>query len=379
MKKLFAISLGLFLVTLLFLGVYNFAFKNNPGNPIADEAAKKSAKEALEKTFDENRSTKPIESVTETAAFGATALDERSIAYFYGGSLRKITLGGGAEEELVGTLPGKLIRSVWSGDRKQVLALLSDNNDSRWHLIRLQDKSITSLKSGMTSPSWSNIGEKIFYFYTDPANGETSLNTSKPDGSEWKEIAKSPVKNPYIATVPSGVSISFWNQPNAFEKTSLYTVAMTGGEAKLIFDQKFGANYLWSPDGTRVLISSINEKGGADVRLGTANQNGGEFQTLQAPTLVSKAAWSKDAKTIYYALPLSMPGNIALPNDYFEKPIHTKDSFWKMDTTTGKNERIIAPEDIHGEYDSIDLFLDPNEEFLFFTNRNDGKVYRIRL
>lgn len=379
MKKIFAISLGIFLVTLLFLGVYNFAFKNNPSNPIADEVKQKEAKEKSDKGFFENLSSKPLEQVTDHEAYGTTALDTKYIAFFNGKSLKRASLGGGGEEEVVGNLPGTLIRATWSPDKGAVLALLSAESGSRWHLIRLEDKSVIPLKVGLASPSWSNIGEKIFYFYTDPANGETGLNTAKADGSEWKEIAKSPIGNPYIATIPSGISVSFWNRPNAFEETSLYTVTMTGGVPKKIFDKKFGANFLWSPDGTKLLVSSVNEKGGSDIRLGIANQNGGEYGTLQAPTLISKVIWSKDSKNIYYALPTSMPSEAVLPNDYFDKPIHTKDSFWKMDVTTGKSERIIAPEDIQGEQDSIDLFLDPNEEYLFFTNRNDNKVYRIQL
>jgi Tol biopolymer transport system component len=379
MKKIFYISLFLFALTLLFLGVYNFAFKNNPSNPVTDEAKQKEAKENSDKGFFESLSNKPLEQVTDHEAYGVTALDTKYIAFFSGKSIKKASLGGGAEEEIVGNLPGNLIRATWSPDKGAVLALLSIEGSSRWHLIRLSDASVTPLKAGLASPSWSNIGEKIFYFYTDPANGETGLNTAKADGSEWKEIAKSPVGNPYIATVPSGISVSFWNRPNAFEETAFYTVTMIGGVPKKIFDKKFGANFLWSPDGTKLLVSSVNEKGGSDIRLGMANQNGGEYGTLQAPTLISKATWSKDSKNIYYALPNSMPNGAVLPNDYFEKPIHTKDSFWKMDTTTGKSERIITPENTSGELDSIDLFLDPNEEYLFFTNRNDNKVYRIQL
>ncbi|MBP9751794.1 MAG: hypothetical protein KBD19_02975 [Candidatus Moranbacteria bacterium] len=379
MKKLFAISLGLFLVTLLFLGVYNFAFKNNPSNPVADETKQKEAKEKADKTFSESLSTKPLEQVTDTKIGGATAIGGNFIAFFSEKSLKRASLGGGAEEEIIGNLPGSLVRATWSPDKSAVLALLSVEEGSRWHLIRLDDRSVTPLKNGLASPSWSNIGERIFYFYTDPGNGKTGLNSAKPDGSDWKEIAESPIGNPYIATVPGGVNISFWNRPNAFEETALYAVAMTGGTPRKIFDKKFGATYLWSPDGTKILVSSVNEKGGSDTRLGIANQQGGEYYTLQAPTLVSKAVWSKDSKTIYYALPTSIPGNAVLPNDYFEKPIHTRDSFWKMDTETGKNDRIIASEDIPGEHDSIDLFLDSDEGYLFFTDRRDGKLYRIRL
>lgn len=379
MKKLFVISLGLFAVTLLFLGVYNFAFKNNPNNPTADEETRKTAKEETEKGFLKKREAAPVEKVTDTETAGAAALDETFVAYFTGSSLKKSSLGGGAEETLIDSLPGRVTRALWSPDREDALALVATPEGSRWHLVRTEDKAVIPLKAGLSSPSWANIGGKIFYFYTDPASGKTGINTANPDGSEWKEIGTSPLPNPFIATVPNSATLSFWNRPNGHEETSLYTIPAVGGEAKRIFSGKFGANYLWSPNGERLLVSSVNEKSGGAVWLGLANNDGAEYRTIQIPTLVSKAVWAKDSRTIYYALPLSMPEGIVLPNDYFDRPIYTADSFWKMDVETGKKERIIEPEDVPGDFDSIDLFLDPNEEFLFFTNRIDKKLYRIRL
>lgn len=380
MRKLFVLSLGLFAVTLLFLGVYNFAFKNNPKNPTVDKQAKEDAKEKTEQGFLDKLKSAPIEKVTDGEAVGGIALDDTFIGFFSGKSLKKASLGGGAEETLVDTLPGSVLRAVWSPDRKQVLALVGMATGSqRWHLVRLEDRSVTPLKEGLASPSWANVGGKIFYFYTDPADGKTGINTANPDGSAWEEIGKSPIGNPFIATVPSSALLSFWNRPNGHEETALYTIPAGGGQPKRIFSGKFGGNYLWSPDGERLLVGSVNEKSGGTPWLGLANNDGGEYYTIQIPTLVSKAVWSKDSKTLYYALPLSMPEGIVLPNDYFGRPIHTADSFWKMDVETGKKDRIIDPENIPGDFDSIDLFLDPNESFLFFTNRADKKLYRIRL
>ncbi len=379
MKKLFAISLGLFAVTLLFLGVYNFAFKNNPGNPTTNEQAKEEAKEEAEKGFLEKLKNAPIEKVTDIETSGAATLDDTFIGFFNATSLKKVSLGGGAEETLIDNLPGQVLRALWSPDREQILALIDTADGQRWHLVRIVDKAVLPLKAGLASPSWANIGGKIFYFYTDPADGKTGINTANPDGSEWKEIGKSPFANPFIATVPNSAIISFWTRPNGHEETNLYTIPVAGGEPKRIFSGKFGGSYLWSPNGERLLVSSVTEKSGGAIWLGLANSNGAEYHTIQIPTFVSKAVWSKDSKTLYYALPLSMPEGVVLPNDYFDRPIHTTDSFWKMDVETGKKERIVDPENIPGELDSIDLFLDPNEGFLFFTNRIDKKLYRIRL
>ncbi len=379
MKKIFLISASLFILTMLFLGVYNFAFRNNPRNATVDEEKREAARQEEAQAFVEESTATGISTVTDRPAYGAVALDDSHIAYFNDRSLKRSALSGGGEEILVRDLPGKILRASWAPDREQVLVLFGTGQGDRWFLIRLRDSSVTPLKSGITSPTWSNLSERIFYLYTDPISGKTELDSANPDGSDWKTISPIPAKDTSLTTVPASSVLSFWNKPSAFEETALYTVPATGGTPTRIFSKKFGADYLWSPDGTRVLISNTLSRGGSEVRLGTANRDGGEFRTVQAPTIVSKAAWSKDGRTVYYALPLSVPENAVLPNDYFSRPIHTEDSFWKMDILTGKSDRLIDPEHVDRPFDSTDLFLDPNEEFLYFTDRVDEKIHRLSL
>lgn len=379
MKKIFIISTSLFGITLLFLGVYNFAFRNNPNNPTVDGKKQVESKQETEKIFTENTKIAIISPVTDIPAYGPTLLDDFHIAYFNERSLKQSSLGGGAEEILIKDLPGKILRAVWSPDRKQVLVSFDTGSGQRWYNLDLRDKSAKPLKTGIASPTWSNLSERIFYLYSDSAAKKISLNSAKPDGSDWKEVTPITTPDAFIATAPESATISFWNKPSAFEETSLYTVPVSGGEPKRIFSGKFGADYLWSPDGTKILISNTLSKGGSEVRLGTMDRDGQGFQTIQAPTIVSKAVWSKDGKTIYYALPLSIPENAILPNDYFSRPIHSEDSFWKMDVTTGKNERIVDPKEIGTGFDSIDPFLDRNENYLYFTDRISGKLYRVQI
>jgi len=379
MKKIFIISTSLFGITLLFLGVYNFAFRNNPNNPTVDGEKQVESKRETEKIFAENTKNAIISPVTDIPAYGPTLLDDSHIAYFNERSLKQASLGGGAEETLIKDLPGKILRAVWSPDRKQVLVSFDTGSGQRWYDLDLRDKSAKPLKTGVSSPTWSNLSERIFYFYADSVAKKISLNSAKPDGSDWKEVAPITIPGAFIATAPESAIISFWNKPSAFEETSLYTIPVSGGEPKRIFSGKFGADYLWSPDGTKILISNTLSKGGSEVRLGTVDRDGQGFQTIQAPTIVSKAVWSKDGKTIYYALPLSIPENAILPNDYFSRPIYSEDSFWKMDVTTGKNDRIVDPKEIGAGFDSIDPFLDRNENYLYFTDRISGKLYRVQL
>lgn len=379
MKKIFFISISFFAVTLLFLGVYNFAFRSNPSNPTVDAKKQIDAKQATDQLFADNSKVAAVSPITDVPAYGATILDNSHIAYFNDRSLKRASLGGGGEETIIKNLPGKTLRAVWSPDKTKALVLFGTDSGERWFFLTLSDASVKPLPAAITSPVWSNLSERIFYLYSDASQKKIELDSAKPDGSDWKILAPVTIQNAFLATTPSSALLSYWNKPSAFDETALYTVPLSGGETKKIFAGKFGADYSWSPDGTKILISNTLSKGGTDTRLGIANQDGGEFRTLQAPTLVSKTVWSKDNKTIYYVLPLSIPENSVLPNDYFSRPIHTQDSFWKMDVTTGKNDRLVDPSVIGGNYDSAGLFLDQNENFLYFTDRTSGKLYRIKL
>lgn len=381
MKKFFYVSVFLFVLTLLFLGVYNFAFVKNPNNPVADKVKKEVAKEAasadLAKAIQEDAAL--VKEATDEPVIGAGVIDENTLAYFSGdGKLKQVTLGGGAEETIVDSLPGKPVRALWSPAGEKALVLLEQDGVSRWYLADALGRTVVSLKAEISSPTWTSLGDRIFYLYTDAVTRRTALNSAKPDGSDWKELVPVASKDLFLSAIPKSASVAFWNRPNAFEETNLSSFTPSGSGAKKLLSGKFGADYLWSPSGDRLLVSATLTKGGSEIGLNIANANGGEFHTVQVPTFVQKAAWAKDGKTLYYALPLLIPSGAILPNDYFGKSIHTTDSFWKMDVETGKKDRIIGNEEMAGkDFDSMDLFLSPDERYLFFTNRNDGHLYRI--
>lgn len=380
MKTFFFISLGLFILTLIFFGVYHFAYRNNPLDPKVAVPEKETPSEnTFTNTPPKTTPVSKIEAVINEKNVGATVLSDTELAYFstVSRSLKKISLGSGASETLIDNLPGTPVEAVWAHNKMRVLVLI-ENTSLRWHLITLSSKEVLPLKENLKYPSFSNLGDKVFYQYTSES-GTASVNISNPDGSEWEEIIALPVKNVFTAPVPKSSDVSFWNRPNGLEKSVLQTASSSGTNTKTLLADRFGGDYLWSPDGERVLVSFVQEQGTSKISLATMNKNGGEFTPLIIPTLVSKAVWSSDGESLYYALPGSLPDNITLPNDYFSKKLQTVDTFWKLSFETGKRERIIEGGDIGMEFDSIGLFLSPKEDTLYFLNRRDGKTYQIHL
>jgi hypothetical protein len=385
MKKTFVISSILLFIILVFLGIYNFVFKkNSPSLDISKDTNSASVPEN-KPAPDSEKTEKPkgkIYSISQEAVV-APALDktqDRIIYYTQGiGNVYEIYLDGSSKRTLSSKNLPDLKNVSWSPEKDQVLSMFRRDSKTYFSFYDYVAKSGKELNGNITAVAWSNLGDKIFYAYSDTKTKQQSFNISNPDGSDWKRLADAFYGNIEISPIPQTSFASFWNSPNGFEETSLRTISITGGEAKTIFSGRFGADFLWSPNGSRALVSSSETKGGSKIMLATINVNGGEYQNLNIPTLASKCVWSSNNKTIFYALPGFIPDGSVMPNDYQDKKVTTKDTFWKADVTTGKKERIIELDDLKSGFDATDLFLSAEENILFFTNRLDGKLYRIDL
>lgn len=377
MKKVLIISLVLLGITLLFLGVYNFIFKKNtPKNiqPIV-ETPTVLKKELIEKK------TEKIKALSEQAIIGPI-FDKKSETIIYysaqDGAVWSVGSDGVGKKQISDAKLTGLRSVFWLVAGNKVLTEFEKNGQKTFYYYNHREKTGKALKSNIDSVAWDYTGAKILYKHYDPNSGKRTLNVSNPDGSEWKSLTEINYKNIIIAPIPLSSKVSYWNYPNAFEETRFQEISIMGGQPQVILSGRFGADFLWSPDGKQALVSSLTNKNGRMVTLGLVKSNG-EYTELNIPTLISKCVWSPDGKTIYYALPGGVPDGSIMPNDYQEKKFMTEDTFWKINIETGRKERVVETSDIIEKYDSSNLFLSATQDALYFINRIDGKLYRIGL
>ncbi len=383
LKKVFIISSVILSVILVFGGIYYFAFQEKTPE-ITKETEKKDTVKTDESKQDtaESQTGEKIKALTDEAVIAPVLSGDGERIKYYDrstGNVFEILLSGAGKRTISDVNLTGLVKVVWSPDKDNVISVFEKNGVVERYLYDYNTKSGVKLKEGMEYVVWTNLGDKILYKYYDAKTKKRSLSIADPDGSNWKNLTDIPSRDILIAPVPQTSLISFWNSPDGFEETNLQTIGIAGGEAKKVFSGKFGADYLWSPGGQKALIGSSETKGSSKITLAAINANGGEYQNLNIPTLASKCVWSKDNKTLYYALPGSIPDGSVMPNDYQNKKFYTRDSFWRVDVTTGKKERIVELNEITRNLDATDLFLSPPEDKLFFVNRTDGKLYKIEL
>lgn len=373
MKKVFLAFLSLLVITLVGWGVYAIL-----GNTKKDQVADIPDAAEPGQNLLPTQSGETFTALSEGVAIGSS-LDATGDALFYISPdtryVQKIDLATGTTEP-IGVLNFTPTKAFWSPDHTQVLAEARQDNARQWYLLSLATRTELPLKKGLESPAWINNGTNIFYKFYSPDPPERSLNVSNPDGSSWKKLAATDV--PFLDVAPLGTSgdLLLWNRGSALEETLLRAINTATGEVSTVFSGKYGAEYLPSPDGSRVLISHIDQKNGRELTLATINRTGGEYRSLGIPTLIPKVTWSKSGSSLYYAEPAPLPSGATLPNDYYGS-LRTKDSFWRIDLETGNKQPVVPLEKITQSIDATDLVVDEEEQFLYFTNRYDGRLYKL--
>ena len=375
MQKVFIISAGLLLPILLLLAIYNLVFKEEK---VVDQSVINDQTQGLdENSLGNSVIRKKIMQVTDVSIISPTFDETKEKIKYYdkSGIVWQIDADGGNKKQLSSQKLNQLKEVLWSPDKKKVITHFSENGERFYYYDFKADK-VSELKKGLDFVRWDTLGTRIIYKYFDEESKKRSLNISNIDGSDWKELA--PISYRYISVspIPQSSIISFWNMPKATDESILQLVGSNGGEIRTLLKGKYGADYLWSTDGQQALVSSLMEKGINKINLGLVSMDG-QYKSLDIPTLVSKAVWSSDKKTLYYALPGDIPEGSIMPDDYDNRKIATSDTFWSVDVTIGTKQRLVELKDIPEKYDASNLFLSPTEDALYFINRSDNKLYRI--
>lgn len=282
----------------------------------------------------------------------------------------------GASRSSISSWPFDGIESIrWDKTRQKAIVKTSGS----FYMYFLDMDNAVPMRSGIDETVFSAFGDKIVYKYFDVSSGTRSINTANPDGTDWKELKSVDFQKVDFQINPQSGDIGFFQTPDGFAEGEFSLMNFSGENARKITGPKYGSDFLWSPDGSKLLMSFVSERGGNKLELGIMNSNGGEYQALGFPSVADKCVWSKDNIKLFCAMLSGQQPQSILPNDWQNSKISSNDTFWEVDTLSGKKNRLVELSEIPETLDSQDLFLDGDERFLFFTDKSTGSVYRINL
>lgn len=383
-KKIFIVSVVVFVVALSAFVVQKVFFDGSKEVPQSEtsriEQREEQAKEEVrEKVTNENakRAEKLIRLVDSGVKGATIAGNSSQVLYYHNQRFLSVDFNGTSRNS-VGAYPFVNVKSIeWDSNKKR--ALVKDGNS--FYVYDLNRSDIKQLSENVDTVIWEYQGERVLYKHYDAERGQRIIGLMNPyDEANKKDIITDiPYKLLDFAPIPKINQSCYFPASSTNGKELLRCYDWEKNEMTLEFDGGFGADYLWSDDGSSFLVSYLQEQGGNRLLLGSANEKGSEFKGLNFSTTVKKCTWAKDNKHAYCAIMGGVPDLATLPDDWNDKEFNSVDTFWKINTSNGKKERLIDVEKISTEIDAINLFVDKNESYLFFIDRKTGALYRLAL
>ncbi|MCR4311269.1 MAG: hypothetical protein NUV54_01740 [Candidatus Taylorbacteria bacterium] len=215
---------------------------------------------------------------------------------------------------------------------------------------------------------------KVFYLLNH-TNGSSGV-VAELDGTKKIGVLDSPLQDwlPQWAT-PQTVALTTKGSssaPGFMYLLNTQTGALTDAIANIQ-----GLTTLVGPDGVSILYSENGDRG---LLLKTYSLKTGISFDTSVQTLPEKCVWSaRLPDTAYCSVPIYLPSSI-YPDGWYQGVVSFSDDIWKIDTRTGTGELVASLKKLGGQdIDGTNLFLDPQETHLFFTNKRNFHVWSLRL
>jgi hypothetical protein len=190
------------------------------------------------------------------------------------------------------------------------------------------------------------------------------------------QIFESAIKD--FAVAWAGNTVALQTKPSASAGGFLYYVKTTTAPVERVLGGQIGLNTLPSPDGTKVFYSISTGTGGS-FGSGIYTVATGASLDLSISSFREKCVWTKDSVYLFCASSDPIPSG-TYPDHWYQGKVSFNDSFWRISASTGATELVIDPNSVTDQdIDATNLMLDPNEDYLIFTNKIDSSLWSLRI
>ena len=179
--------------------------------------------------------------------------------------------GSNVQEVGRGLSGGVSSRPIWSPDSAHLAVragyLLYVITDVVPDVLGSEKSWTTPLGLTTTSPAWSPDSRRIAFVLIGPTPGtqETAtIYTSKPDGSDTREVVKFYSEDVFLpdnwnlSWSSDGLSLRF-SLTHKDARYALYQIGIDGSDLEEVSELDWRATIAWSPDGSRAAISHVGD------------------------------------------------------------------------------------------------------------------------
>lgn len=207
--------------------------------------------------------------------------------------------------------------------------------------------------------------------FTLSPQGSGSLGTiTKSDGSGGVNLFTSPLTRLFVHA--AGKNLVAYTPASAEIGGYVFLIDGKTGLFTRLLGPITGLTALPSPSGGSVLYSYVAD--GA-IHLSLIDTATRQTTTLPVATQAEKCAWTADNKSVYCAIPKTIPSG-TLPDDWYQGAVSYTDRIWRIDLENRFATLVVDLSTLAKQpIDGVSLSIDPKSEMLVFMNKRDGSLW----
>lgn len=375
-KKFLIISIIVFVLIISFIIVYFLFVKKPPAPPPTFPSIEELEKE--KEKFLKERAKKRLQRIGNAHAISPTIKNNKVIFYSPEG-IFEANFNGSNVKKISSLVIPNLIEIVWSKNkRKAWIRNYDEDYNIKTYIYDYLSSKAYPLVDNIRALDFNPVNSsEIIFHYLNRKKNVQYIGKANIDLTNIKKIIDLNIKiseinwlnedTALIKTAPSGLTSNFALLLDIKNQKLTNLISDTNG---LIIKP--------SLDGSKLIYSTTDEKG-KNPSISIMDLKTKAKKNLFISTIAEKCVFSQDNKTLFCAVPKAISDNIIIPDDYYKGKLDQvfEDQIFKIDTQT-KKKKIIS-QDIDIPINAYNLFLSPQEDYLFFINKRDGFLYSYKL
>lgn len=345
-------------------------------------------KEKLNEIENEDKSVEEVRAIQikriidREIEFPVFSADKQSLLYYddNAGEFYRSNLDGLGESVITNAGFENLYDVSWSPGRKKTVLTFSSNKGKtkKYHYFNLDEQKDVEYSDEYQNVTVSFDGDKVAYVYRDYGEDEHNLSVANFDLTSWRSVKKVSDEEMELEWFSNNY-LAMYDKTTAYEEGQLFIYDVDEGKNNFVmFSDRWGLSPLFSPDGKKVLYNDNGSKNSRYPSLWVADvKKGSEPKKLQLSTLVEKCTWASDNVTVFCGVPDNYSNYFVQPDDYYEGKFISRDSFYKINTNTKEQEKIVDASQFSKDYDVYSPFVSDDGKNMYFIRKHDSKLYEL--
>ncbi|HLC99373.1 MAG TPA: hypothetical protein VJC11_00230, partial [Patescibacteria group bacterium] len=265
---------------------------------------------------------------------------------------------------------------VISPDANKAIVQFPDGSNIAYDFTKQQQYTLP--KEGKDF-AFNSGSDQLAYKFIAPDPENRYLVASGLDGSNFKLIEPlgSEDRDVQVTWSPTGQVAALFRKGVDADRQEVFFIGTQGENFKSMLVPGRDFKGEWSPQGDRLLYSVYTPDADFKPTLWIAEAQGDRIglnrKEIGLETWVDKCTFDKAGVTAYCAVPQNLPRGAGLVRELAD---NIPDTMYKVDLRTGAKSPIL---NILGRFTAESVFLSDDGTTLFYTDKQTGFVYRVRL